>query len=365
MLLQKILQYWNSRGLNRISPEINYLKDREIIERKKSFGTFRALLEKNRKIKNKEDRLSQRRIAEISGIARATYYRLKKKFNIKGSTLWKALERESRRPGHLRKSRIPENIKQRILELRLENPTQGKEKIRAILLREKTEEENVVSSSSIGRILKKLKEKGKIEKYSPSQTLKKRHRNFNNSYAKRWEYEKHCLGDSRLNIDLRPGELIEIDHLVATRNNIVMRQFSAIDPKTRLLVSELYSCATSSTAKKFLLEKVLKDFPFPITSIQVDGGSEFRKHFEEVCEELSIELFVLKPSSPKYNGRVERSNRIVREEFYARKDLLANSLGEFREELAKYLKKYNDYRPHSKLDFKTPMEYYFSIERVG
>ncbi|MDR3079118.1 MAG: integrase core domain-containing protein [Rickettsiales bacterium] len=56
---------------------------------------------------------------------------------------------------------------------------------------------------------------------------------------------------------------------------------------------------------------------------------------------------------------------MVREEFYSRKDLLANSLEEFREELAKYIYRYNNYRPHSKLDFKAPREYYLSLARVG
>ncbi|MDR3078846.1 MAG: integrase core domain-containing protein [Rickettsiales bacterium] len=62
---------------------------------------------------------------------------------------------------------------------------------------------------------------------------------------------------------------------------------------------------------------------------------------------------------------MERSSRIVREEVYSRKDLLANSLEEFSEELAKYLYRYNNYRPHSKLDFKTPREYHPSLARVG
>ncbi|MDR3078514.1 MAG: integrase core domain-containing protein [Rickettsiales bacterium] len=62
---------------------------------------------------------------------------------------------------------------------------------------------------------------------------------------------------------------------------------------------------------------------------------------------------------------MERSNRIVREEFSGRKDLPANSLEEFREELAKYLYRYNNHRPHPKLDFKTPREYYLSLSRVG
>lgn len=40
---------------------------------------------------------------------------------------------------------------------------------------------------------------------------------------------------------------------------------------------------------------------------------EFRKHFEEACKELNIPLYVLPPYSPKQNGRIERSNRTMRE----------------------------------------------------
>ena len=35
--------------------------------------------------------------------------------------------------------------------------------------------------------------------------------------------------------------------------------------------------------------------------------------FEEACKELNIPLYVLPPYNPKYNGRIERSNRIIRE----------------------------------------------------
>ena len=73
--------------------------------------------------------------------------------------------------------------------------------------------------------------------------------------------------------------------------------------------------------------------PFAVKSIQVEGGSEFMKNFESECMKLKIPLFVLPPSRPQYNGGVERSNRIFREEFYARSDLQAESLGTFRAEL--------------------------------
>ena len=58
-------------------------------------------------------------------------------------------------------------------------------------------------------------------------------------------------------------------------------------------------------------------------------------HFEEVCAELEIELFVLPPKRPQYNGGVERGNRTFREEFYARRDMIADSAGAINAELQK------------------------------
>jgi hypothetical protein len=47
------------------------------------------------------------------------------------------------------------------------------------------------------------------------------------------------------------------------------------------------------------------------------------KDFEEACKDLSIQLYVLPPKRPQWNGGVERGNRIFREEFYARRDILS------------------------------------------
>ncbi len=41
------------------------------------------------------------------------------------------------------------------------------------------------------------------------------------------------------------------------------------------------------------------------------------KDFENACKELRIQLFVLPPAKPTYSGKIERSNRTCREEFYA------------------------------------------------
>jgi transposase InsO family protein len=97
--------------------------------------------------------------------------------------------------------------------------------------------------------------------------------------------------------------------------------------------------------------------PFKIHSIQVDGGSEFRAEFEKACQDLGLELIVLPPAKPKYNGGVERGNRTFREEFYNRPDLLEDSVRGIQAQLSKAVTKYNTYSPHKNLKGLTPMEY--------
>ena len=120
-------------------------------------------------------------------------------------------------------------------------------------------------------------------------------------------------------------------------------------------VTKVYSNAKASAAKRFL-EDLLAVIPFEILSVQVDGGSEFMAEFEDACASLSLEPIVLPPSRPTYNGGVERGNRTFKEEFYYRRDLLADSIGAINFELKKALKKYNTYRPHKNLDGLTPMQ---------
>jgi len=93
-----------------------------------------------------------------------------------------------------------------------------------------------------------------------------------------------------------------------------IKEFKAACPVTRLVILKAYSRATSRTAKDFL-HYLIKQSPFKIISIQVNGGSEFKDEFETACEELNIPLFVLPPRNPKWNGRVDRANGTSRYEF--------------------------------------------------
>ena len=303
--------------------------DQQTIERKKLLGDWEIL--KARGVPDKE-------IARVTGISRATYYRRKKAISKYGVI---GLKKRSASPKTHRQSKIPQATIDLILKLRLANKSYGKAKITVIL---KRDYKVVISESSVGRCLDKLVLAGKIKRSTTAHRVKRK-RKFT-SHAKKWQYGMKAF---------KPGEMVQIDHMTVTKNNLSMKHFQAWDPKTKVIAADLTSNATSFAAAKFL-RKVIQDMPFKVTSIQVDGGSEFMRHFETECQKLNIDLYVLPPKRPQYNGGVERGNRIFREEFYAN-DIAAESIGAFKYELKLAVHKYNTYRPHFSLKGLTPMEY--------
>lgn len=75
-------------------------------------------------------------------------------------------------------------------------------------------------------------------------------------------------------------------------------------------------------------------------------------------------LYVLSPKRPQYNGGVERMTRTMRDDLYARKELLFESLTGFREAVKNATHTYNHYRPHQALDNLTPGQY-VAASQVG
>lgn len=276
---------------------------------------------------------------EILGFSRSSFYKMKKTLK----ALEKGISPPSKRPKKVNKPRWGEAELQLVLRIRRENLTYGKEKIATIL---KRDHGFTMSESTVGRIITHLKAKGLITK-SPSALRTKRKRNFQ-GHAKPWTYKEYKT--------MVMGERVQIDHMTVTKNNMCFKHFQAWDRQSKFIDAQVYSNAKSSSAKRFLLDFV-KNSPYPILSIQVDGGSEFMAEFEDACAELEIPLIVLPPSKPTYNGGVERGNRTFREEFYNRSNLLADSIGAMRFELNKATEKYNTYRPHRVLKGLTPMEY--------
>jgi transposase InsO family protein len=149
---------------------------------------------------------------------------------------------------------------------------------------------------------------------------------------------------------------VQIDHMTPTKNGVTFKHFQAWERRSKHTHAQVYSNATARSAKR-VLQELVEIAPYKIISIQVDGGSEFMADFETACEQMKIPLIVLPPARPKYNGGVERGNRTFSEEFYACRDLIADSIGAMRFDLRKAVEKYNTFRPHNALKGKAPMEY--------
>lgn len=276
------------------------------------------------------------------GISAQTFYRWKRRFDPYDLT---TLEDESRRPCHVRTPQTPAAVVSRILELRRQYPRWGKDKLVVLLKREGIK----VSTSTVGRTLGRLKKRGVlVEPLNIRQARAARRRRWKPRYAVRKPHGYR--------IDA-PGDLVQLDTLQVKLNTGTIRwQFSARDVICRWDRARAYQRPTSFSASLFL-EYLERKFPFPIRAIQIDGGSEFKKHFEEACQMKNVRLFVIPARSPKLQGHVERANRTHREEFYE-VETIGSTLEEHNRQLEHWTNTYNTIRPHQSLAYLTPQEYY-------
>ena len=264
------------------------------------------------------------------------FYRWKRRYDPKNIM---SLEDRSHRPQHVRQPTYSVEMVEAVHALREEYPRWGKDKL-VVLMREKGFS---CSASTVGRLIRKLKERGLLKEPLPNH-ISARKRRWQRPYATRKPKEY---------VARSPGDIVEVDTLdVRPLPGIILKHFTARDIISRWDVLEAHTRATSSTASGFI-DVLLKRMPFPIKAIQVDGGSEFQDAFERECQRRGIKLFVLPPRSPKLNGHVERAHRTHTEEFYEVTDS-SFELPELNRALLEWEKVYNTVRPHQSLGYLTP-----------
>jgi transposase InsO family protein len=194
-----------------------------------------------------------------------------------------------------------------------------------------------ISSSGVWRILKRLE----LNRLPSSQRYKR--------HQQRWKrYEKP-----------QPGHRVQIDvkfvaPIAGSRKKHY--QFTAIDDCTRLRVLRIYDRINQQTAIRFV-DYVLEKLPFRVDVIQTDNGSEFQSGFHWHVLDRGIQHVHIKPSTPRLNGKVERSHRIDSEEFYRMLEgIVVDDTELFNDKLQEWENFYNYARPHGSLGGQTPYE---------
>jgi transposase InsO family protein len=152
-----------------------------------------------------------------------------------------------------------------------------------------------------------------------------------------------------------PGDRVQMD---TCKIKPGLYQYTSIDDCTRYRVLRLYNRRTAANTLDFL-RAVIEEMPFPIQRIQTDRGREFfAVKVQKKMMGLGIKFRPNKPGSPHLNGKVERSQKTDKSEFYATIDTNTESIDDL---LAEWQHYYNWDRPHSAHGGKTPIERYFEL----
>lgn len=137
-------------------------------------------------------------------------------------------------------------------------------------------------------------------------------------------------------------------------------QYTVIDEASRERFIYAYDEHSGYSTVDFV-KRAIEYFGYAPKVIQTDNGSEFtntrkskKKHAMDVLlEGLGIKHQLIRPRTPRHNGKVERSHRNDQRRFYSW--LTFYSLEDLRKQMKAYLKRSNDI-PMSVLGWKSPKE---------
>ena len=169
-----------------------------------------------------------------------------------------------------------------------------------------------------------------------------------------------------------PGQRVQIDVKHVPASCIVAAddhrshkyyQYTAIDEFSRFRYVEGFDEISTYSSAVFL-DHMLKAFRFPVECVQTDNGPEFTNRFTsrrgaptmfEAClKQRGIVHKLIRPFTPRHNGKVERSHRKDNEYFYASHKFF--SLKDFQTQLKGHNRWYNNF-PMRPLGWVSPASF--------
>lgn len=174
-----------------------------------------------------------------------------------------------------------------------------------------------------------------------------------------------------------PGQRVQVDVKVVPRRCIAdpelrLFQYTAIDEFTRLRFLAAYPEQSTYSSADFLgrLVKWYARRGITVECVQTDNGFEFTNRFsagkctlptlfETTAARLGIRHKLIRPYTPRHNGKVERSHREDQKRFYDTHSFF--SLDDFQKQLAAHNRRSNDF-PMRPLHWLSPNE--FTVQYV-
>ena len=169
-----------------------------------------------------------------------------------------------------------------------------------------------------------------------------------------------------------PGERVQVDVKVVPRHCITapelsLFQYTAIDELTRLRFLAAYPEQSTYSSADFL-KRLVKWYArrgIRVECVQTDNGFEFTNRFsnskrdlptlfEATADKLGIRHKLIRPYTPRHNGKVERSHREDQKRLYACRSFF--SLDDFSKQLAVHNRRSNNFHM-SPLNWLSPNEF--------
>lgn len=250
-----------------------------------------------------------------------------------------ALVPKKTRPVHVRQMQTDWRLVEFLKQMRQEHGNIGKSMLKPFVDAYATKEGiQTIGETTIGKILKR--------------------RNF--TFEKKVYAQKQQNKFKKLRVRKSPKVttpgFIQMDSIVVYINHEKHLFMCVIDIYTKF-AHVIYVDTLSSANAKRVFQAFQEVNPTPIHTVQTDNGAEFLKSFHSYLEEQEIKHQFIYPKMPKINGYIERFNRTIQEEFILRNDEIYYDPKAMTRKLTKYLFWYNYQRPHSSLNYLSPMRF--------
>lgn len=285
---------------------------------------------------------NKRRACRQAGIHHSTFYR------------WRRLLEDPTRPVTRRGSWVDQQLEAEIVATALANPAAGPQRVSDLLADRRV----VVSPAKVWRTLRRHHLSTRALRYR----LLRQHQTPAPDPVVVSTPRDRFVG--KLDADI-PGDLVQMDcfhvgsfketrlgQAKATKGTIW--QYTAIDVASSWLWAELHvtphnpsPAITSQLAHRVADD--LRRWGWPLQAVSTDNGNEYRSRlFTNTMEQLGVQHRFIRAGRPQSNGKVERVQGTLLEEFY--QPTLINytepSITGLRRDLNHYLAYYNHQRSH-------------------